>query len=62
MRHFIGVTLKDLIWKGVLALNLKVESLVKTIINKDTRPWLRKAADKSIELLVKEYTSKDQKK
>jgi len=58
MKHFIGITLKDLIWKGVVTLNFKVEKLVKTMTNKKTRPWLKKVADKSIEKLVKEHVKK----
>ena len=58
MKDFIGITLKDFIWKGVVALNLKVEGLVKTMTNKDTRPWLKKVADKSIEKLVRDHMRK----
>ena len=62
MKHFIGVTLKDYLWKKVLTLNARIEGLAKAMIDDNNDDWLKKSADESIEILIKEHAAKDKDK
>ena len=62
MKEFIGIHLKDFAWKKVLILHSKVESLVKKMYDEKSAEWLKEAAGKTLENLIKRHLKKMQGK